>query len=138
MPNGIPRSAALAAVDRPAAILGLDKRVGKIAPGADGQLVLMNEDPLSVTSVVEHVVVDGKHVYDRSKDVRVRQLLDGTVGRARRPRTPATRSGAATVMTAPTPRTTTRRTADRRQEASPCAALLPSERLGARRECPRG
>ena len=63
---------------RAAAILGLDKRVGKIAPGADGQLVLMNGDPLSVTSVVEHVVIDGKHVYDRSKDVRVRQLLDGT------------------------------------------------------------
>lgn len=77
--NGIPRSAALAAVTTaPAAILGLDKRVGKIAPGADGQLVLMNGDPLSVTSVVEHVVIDGKHVYDRSKDVRVRQLLDGT------------------------------------------------------------
>lgn len=77
--NGIPRPAALAAVTTtPAGMLGLGDRVGKIGEGADGQLVLMSGDPLSVTSVVEHVIIDGKHVYDRSKDVRVRQLLDGT------------------------------------------------------------
>ena len=31
-----------------------------------------------MTTVVQHVVLEGKHVYDRDKDVRVKQLLDGT------------------------------------------------------------
>lgn len=77
--NDIPRDAAIASVTTtPAAMLGLEKRVGSIKPGADGQLILMSGDPLSVTSTVQHVILDGKHVYDRSKDVRVRQLMDGT------------------------------------------------------------
>ncbi|MEM6571090.1 MAG: amidohydrolase family protein, partial [Planctomycetota bacterium] len=78
--NGIPRAAALAAVTTtPAEILGLSGRVGTLAKGADGHVALFSGDPLSITSVVEHVILDGRHVYDRSKDVRVRQLLDGTL-----------------------------------------------------------
>ncbi|MFT5731470.1 MAG: imidazolonepropionase-like amidohydrolase [Planctomycetota bacterium] len=77
--GGIPRDAALAAATTvPAAILGLEDRVGSTKAGADGHVVLFSGDPLSVTSVVEHVILDGKHVYDRSKDVRVQQLTDGT------------------------------------------------------------
>jgi len=77
--NGIPRADALAAVTTaPAKMLGLEGRVGQLAKGADGHVVLFSGDPLSITSVVEHVILDGKHVYDRSKDVRVQQLIDGT------------------------------------------------------------
>ena len=77
--NGIPRADALAAVTTtPAKILGLTDRVGKLAKGTDGHVVLLSGDPLDITSVVEHVILDGAHVYDRSKDVRVKQLFDGT------------------------------------------------------------
>ncbi|MEL6429125.1 MAG: amidohydrolase family protein [Planctomycetota bacterium] len=77
--NGVPRAAALAAVtSTPASILGLEERFGAIRPGSDGSVVLLSGDPLSVTSVVQHVVLAGEHVYDRAKDVRVKLLLDGT------------------------------------------------------------
>lgn len=51
--------------------------MGSLKPGADGNLVLYSGDPLSITSFVEHVVIEGRHVYDRSKDVRSRLLLEG-------------------------------------------------------------
>ncbi len=77
--RGLSRDAALAAVTTtPAAMLGLGDRVGKLAKGCDGNLVLLSGDPLSVTARVEHVVLRGQHVYDRSKDVRAKYLLDGT------------------------------------------------------------
>jgi ankyrin repeat protein len=61
----------------PAELLGLEKRVGRLVPGADGNVVLFSGDPLSVRSFVEYVVLDGEVVYDRSKDVRVKQLMTG-------------------------------------------------------------
>ena len=76
--GGIPRAKAIAAVTEvPAEILKLDGRVGCIKKGSDGNVALFSGDPLSVTSVVEHVIIDGKHVYDRSKDPRTRQLQTG-------------------------------------------------------------
>ena len=75
---GLTREEALAAVTTtPAEILGLGKRVGKLDPGADGNVLLWSGDPLSVTSFVELVVLDGELVYDRSKDVRMKHLLEG-------------------------------------------------------------
>ncbi|MEX1024999.1 MAG: amidohydrolase family protein [Planctomycetota bacterium] len=74
---GLDREDALAAVtSSPAAILGVD--VGTLETGKLGNIVLMTGDPLKVTSLVDHVVIEGAHVYDRSKDVRNKQLLDGT------------------------------------------------------------
>jgi imidazolonepropionase-like amidohydrolase len=76
--HGLTRDEALAAVTTtPAKILGLDERVGSIAPGKDGNVIIFSGDPLSVTSHVEHVVLEGNHVYDRATDVRMRQLLTG-------------------------------------------------------------
>jgi imidazolonepropionase-like amidohydrolase len=75
---GLTREEALAAVTTtPAEMLGLGKRVGKLVPGADGNVLLLSGDPLSVTSFVEYVVLDGKLVYERSKDVRMKHLLEG-------------------------------------------------------------
>jgi imidazolonepropionase-like amidohydrolase len=75
---GIPREEALAAVTKvPADILRLGDRLGTLEAGKDGDVVLLNGDPLAVTTAVQYVVLDGNLVYDRSKDVRVQQLLEG-------------------------------------------------------------
>ena len=40
-------------------------------------MVLFSGDPLSVSSFVERVVLEGELVYDRREDIRMRQLLEG-------------------------------------------------------------
>ncbi len=75
---GIDRKQALDSVTRTAAdILHLGDRVGSLEAGKDGNVILLNGDPLSVTSTVQYVVIEGNLVYDRSKDARARQLLEG-------------------------------------------------------------
>ncbi len=75
---GIPREEAIAAATKvPAEILRLGDRLGSIEKGKDGNILLLNGDPLAVTTSVQFVVLDGNVVYDRSKDVRVRQILEG-------------------------------------------------------------
>lgn len=46
----------------PAKILGLEDRIGSIAPGRDADLVVFNGDPLSVYNVPVCVLVNGKFV----------------------------------------------------------------------------
>jgi hypothetical protein len=75
---GMSREDALASVTTSAAaILGLEDRVGSLAVGHDGNVVLFSGDPLSVTSFVEYVVLGGDLVYERAKDVRAKHLLEG-------------------------------------------------------------
>jgi imidazolonepropionase-like amidohydrolase len=75
---GIDRKQALDSVTRTAAdILHLGDRVGSLEAGKDGNVILLKGDPLSVTSTVQYVVIEGNLVYDRSKDARARQLLEG-------------------------------------------------------------
>ncbi len=75
---GIDRKEALDAVTRtPADILHLGDRVGSLEPGKDGNVLLLSGDPLSATTTVQYVVLDGNLVYDRSKDVRVKHILEG-------------------------------------------------------------
>ncbi len=77
--QGLDRDVALAAVTTvPAEILGMGNDVGSLAVGRHGNVALFSGDPLEVTSWVEHLVIEGKEVYDRSKDVRNRHLLEGT------------------------------------------------------------
>ena len=76
--KGLARPVALDAVTRvPAEILGLGDRVGSLEKGKDGNVLLLSGDPLSVTTWVEKVVIDGREVYDRSTDIRNRHLLEG-------------------------------------------------------------
>jgi len=76
--HGLPREKAVAAVTTvPAEILGLGKRVGSLEAGKDGNVLLLSGDPLSVTSWVERVVIEGRPVYDRSTDIRLKHLLTG-------------------------------------------------------------
>jgi hypothetical protein len=77
--HGLTRDQALDAVTTtPAEILGLGDRVGTIEAGRDANVVLFSGDPLSITSFVEHVVLEGTQVYDRSQDVRMKHILEGT------------------------------------------------------------
>jgi imidazolonepropionase-like amidohydrolase len=76
--RGLEREKALAAVtSAPAALIGLGDRVGTLEKGKDGNVVLLTGDPLSITSLVDWVVIDGTLAYDRSKDVRQQHLLQG-------------------------------------------------------------
>lgn len=61
----------------PADILGLGKELGSLEVGKAGNVVLISGDPMSITAWVEHVVIDGREVYDRAKDVRNTHLLEG-------------------------------------------------------------
>jgi len=75
---GLERKKALDAVTRaPAEILHLGKRVGSLEAGKDGNVLLLSGDPLSVRTTVQYVVLEGNLVYDRSKDVRAKHLLEG-------------------------------------------------------------
>jgi len=75
---GLSREKALAAVTTtPAEILGLDDRFGTLEVGKFGNVCLFTGDPLSVTTWVDKVVIEGRQVYDRADDVRNLHLLEG-------------------------------------------------------------
>lgn len=62
--DGLPRDTALAAITtNPASFLGLDDRVGAIAPGLDGDVVLWSGDPLDTDHRAERVFITGTEVY---------------------------------------------------------------------------
>ncbi|GAA2092653.1 amidohydrolase family protein [Brevibacterium salitolerans] len=47
----------------PAAMLGLDDRVGSLAPGRDADIAVWSADPLDVHARAEHVYIAGRRVY---------------------------------------------------------------------------
>ncbi len=59
----------------PAKILHIDHRVGTLEPGKDADLVLWDQHPLSVYARVLQTYVDGKLLYDVSRDSLTRQQL---------------------------------------------------------------
>jgi imidazolonepropionase-like amidohydrolase len=66
--DGLDPSAALETITTaPAAIYGLDDRVGALAPGLDGDVVVWSGDPLDLRSRVEQVVIRGILVFDRRR-----------------------------------------------------------------------
>lgn len=63
MKAGMPEDAVLAALTlHPARILGLDHRIGSIAPGKDADMVLWSGHPLDVQSQVKRVWIGGEQV----------------------------------------------------------------------------
>ncbi len=60
----------------PARQLGIDKRVGSIEVGKDADLVIYDKHPLSIYSVVQKTLVDGKVYFDRQKDIEQRALTE--------------------------------------------------------------
>jgi imidazolonepropionase-like amidohydrolase len=76
--EGVTREAALKAVTLwPARAIGMGERVGSITVGKDANLLLLSGDPLSARTHVEAVLLEGKVVYERSKDHRLRRLVTG-------------------------------------------------------------
>ncbi|MBX3395463.1 MAG: amidohydrolase family protein [Phycisphaerae bacterium] len=66
MRQGLSRKAALASITTiPAEILGLQQRIGKIAPGMDADFVLYDGDPMRLSSRIEAVFIGGRMVYSR-------------------------------------------------------------------------
>jgi len=60
----------------PAILLGVDDRVGSIEVGKDADLVIFNNHPLSVYSVVEKTLIDGQVYFDREHDQVLRPQLE--------------------------------------------------------------
>ncbi|PWD51342.1 amidohydrolase [Serinibacter arcticus] len=61
--DGLPAATALEALTtNPAAILGLDDRVGALEAGRDGDVVLWSGDPLELASRVRQVFIGGREV----------------------------------------------------------------------------
>ena len=67
--GGLSSQAALEAVTLgPARILGIDHRVGSIEPGKDADLIICDGDILHYLTQVHHTIVNGRIVYDKTKD----------------------------------------------------------------------
>ena len=64
--DGLSRETALRSVTiNPARIMGVDDRIGSLAPGKDADLCVWSGDPFDVYSRVESAYVDGVEVYRR-------------------------------------------------------------------------
>ncbi len=64
----------------PARLLGLEKRVGTLAPGFQADVVLWSGDPFSIYSRADLVLIDGAVAWDRSKP-RTVPVSDFELGR---------------------------------------------------------
>jgi imidazolonepropionase-like amidohydrolase len=75
--NGLSRAEALrAATLAPAEILGLGTRIGSIEKGKDANVVVLTGDPLDVQTWVDLVLIEGKTVYERAKDEKLKRVLE--------------------------------------------------------------
>ncbi len=62
--EGLDRDTALRVVTiNPAEIMGVDHRIGSLAPGKDADLVIWSGDPLDIYQRPEQVFIDGKRVH---------------------------------------------------------------------------
>lgn len=69
--GGMTRGKALEALTLAGArMLGLDARLGSLAPGKDADFVVLSGDPFAVATRVEETWIDGVLVYDRARDGR--------------------------------------------------------------------
>ena len=74
---GLPRDVALkAGTLYPAQMLGLGDQFGSIEKGKAADLVILTGDPLDTMTWVDSVLVGGKIVYQRSKDEKLKRVLD--------------------------------------------------------------
>jgi imidazolonepropionase-like amidohydrolase len=76
--QGLTREEAFQAVtENPAKLLGVDDRVGAVAPGRDANFALWTGDPLDPSSWVDEVYLEGRVVYERAKDKKLARLMAG-------------------------------------------------------------
>jgi adenine deaminase len=75
--NGLGAPDALRAITLSAAeILGVDDRVGSIEVGKDADLVVYDENPLSVFAVVQQTFIDGDLYFDIEADRERQAAID--------------------------------------------------------------
>ncbi|HEY7575776.1 MAG TPA: amidohydrolase, partial [Thermoanaerobaculia bacterium] len=75
--GGVPPADALAFVTiNPARQLGIEKRVGSLEPGKDGDFVIWSGEPLSAESLASETWIEGKKYFDRAADVSGRPALE--------------------------------------------------------------
>lgn len=73
---GTPLGDALKAITaRPAEILGIAQFVGTLEPKKDADIVILSGDPLKIDTWVETTIVNGRVVYERSNDDKLRRLV---------------------------------------------------------------
>lgn len=73
---GMPEKEALEAITLlPAKRIGIDNLVGSLEVGKDADLVILTGEPLNISTWVEQTIIDGKIVYERSKDEKIKRLL---------------------------------------------------------------
>ncbi|PIE22564.1 MAG: hypothetical protein CSA62_11955 [Planctomycetota bacterium] len=73
--HGIPEAVAIEMfTSMPASILGLGKRVGRLAPGFDANIQVLSAPLFEPESLVKYLILEGQIAYDRSKDRRLREL----------------------------------------------------------------
>ena len=72
----MPEKEALEAITlAPAKRIGIGNSVGSIEVGKDADLLILTGEPLSISTWVDMTIIDGKVVYDRTKDEKVKRLL---------------------------------------------------------------
>jgi imidazolonepropionase-like amidohydrolase len=75
--GGLSETEALSLITiNPAKQLMIDKRVGSIEVGKDADLAIYDGHPLSTTSKVVKVLIDGEVYFDRDKDAEQRPVLE--------------------------------------------------------------
>lgn len=75
--NGVSRQQAIEAMTTiPAKMIGMDDQVGSLSEGKLGNLQILTGDPLSATTWVEMVLLEGEVVYERSEDPRLQYLFE--------------------------------------------------------------
>ncbi|MBU2977466.1 amidohydrolase family protein [Alteromonas sp. C1M14] len=71
--NGLSYEAGIASLTSvPAQILGVDDKVGALAPGLQADVVIWSGDPLEVTEAAEQVFIDGEAIDMTSRQTRLR------------------------------------------------------------------
>lgn len=77
MGSGLSPEDALKAVTIiPARILGVDHLVGSIDKGKLASFSVLDDDPFKLSTKVEFVYIDGKLVYERTKDEELKKLME--------------------------------------------------------------
>ena len=64
----------------PAKQLGVDKMVGSLENGKDGDIAVFSAHPFAADAMVEFTIVDGKVLFDRSQANTLRKLAEKTGG----------------------------------------------------------
>ena len=105
--NGVSRGAALEAITlNPARASGVGDLVGSLEVGKVANVLVLSGDPLDFSTWVDASYIHGVRAYDRSKDVRLKQLLGDEPSETQEPddapsSEAPTNEGASAISTAP-------------------------------------